>query len=55
VNGEYYSGYSLLPPESEDQVAEEVKRWRDREVVLRYRPDRVSESVLLVEDQTPSL
>jgi len=55
VNGEYYSGRALLPADTEDQVAEEVQLWRDREVVVRYRPDRVSESALLVEDQSPSL
>lgn len=54
VNGEYYSGYSLLPPESEGQVAEEVKRWCDRDVTVRYWPEMVSESVLLVEDQSAS-
>jgi len=51
VSGEYYSGSSLLPPETEDEVAEQLQRWTDRKVTVRYSPEDVSKAMLLSEDQ----
>jgi hypothetical protein len=51
ANGEYYSGQSLLPPETEDEAAEIAQRWKDRYLVVRYAPDDASRSVLLMDDQ----
>jgi hypothetical protein len=53
VEGEYYSGSSLLPPESEDEADEERKRWEDRSVTVRYWPNDRTQSILLLEDQQP--
>lgn len=51
VNGEYYSGTRLLPPESEDEAYELAKCWKDRDVTVRYCQEEVTDSVFLLEDQ----
>jgi hypothetical protein len=52
VEGEYYSGKSSLPPETEDEVSEQVQRWTGRKVIVRYSPEDVSKAMLLPADQT---
>jgi hypothetical protein len=53
AKGEYYSGQFLLPPETEDEAAELAQRWKQRDLVVRYSPENVSKSVLLMEDHPP--
>jgi hypothetical protein len=52
ATSEYYSGTHLLPPESEDEAAEVALRWKDQNLVVRYSPQDVSKSVVLMHDQT---
>ncbi|MGA8491964.1 MAG: DUF3592 domain-containing protein [Terriglobales bacterium] len=52
ANGEYYSGTSLLPPETEGEAAELAQRWKDRKLLVRYFPEDASKSVVLMQDQT---
>jgi Protein of unknown function (DUF3592) len=52
ANGEYYSGTSVLPPETEVEATELAQRWKDRKLVVRYLADYPSKSVVLMEDQT---
>ena len=52
VSGEYYSGSYSLQPDSEDEADERARYWRDKDVMVRYDPQKVSDSVLLLEDQT---
>jgi hypothetical protein len=51
ANGEYYSGTSLLPPETEGEAAELARRWKDRKLLVRYFPEDASQSVVLMQDQ----
>jgi hypothetical protein len=53
VNGQYYSGVFLLPSELEPDAIEHASAWKGREVVVRYWPENVSDSVILLEDQAP--
>ncbi len=52
VRGEYYSGIYLLPPSSEDEADERARYWKDKDVMVRYQPQAVTESILLLEDQS---
>jgi hypothetical protein len=52
VKGEYYSGSHDLPPESEDDAAEDAGRWKERNLVVRYSPQDIEKSVILMRDQT---
>lgn len=52
VRGEYFSGSVLLPPESEDEVVNQIATWKDRDVLVRYCPTELSKSIFLMEDQT---
>ena len=52
VSGEYYSGTHILPPESEDEAVDAARRWNERKLVVRYSPQDVSRSVVLLHDQT---
>jgi hypothetical protein len=52
ATGGYYSGAHLLPPESEDEAAEVALRWKDQNLVVRYLPRDISNSVVLMHDQT---
>jgi|SRR5215467_168043 len=51
-SGEYYSGNYVLPPDSEDEADEQAKHWTHKDVTVRYHPEKVSESVLLLKDQS---
>jgi hypothetical protein len=52
INGEYYSGSYLLPPDSEDEADERARFWRDKDVTVRYDSQEVTYSVFLLEDQS---
>ena len=52
AKGEYYSGTHALPPESEDEATEVALRWRKRYLIVRYSPQDISRSIVLMHDQT---
>ena len=52
VRGEYYSGSYLLPPDSEDEADERARYWRHKDVTVRYNSQELTETVLLLEDQS---
>jgi hypothetical protein len=51
VDGEYYSGFCQLPASNEDEAWNAVRGWKDRKVIVHYRPQYPSTSVLVVEEQ----
>jgi hypothetical protein len=55
VDGEYYSGFASLPAEDEGHAEGLALGWKDREILVRYRPGRPMESTLLLEDQEQPL
>ena len=54
VNGDYYSGRDLLPPETEGEVQEQLRAWKERKIIVRYCPLEPTRSALLAEDQPSS-
>lgn len=55
VDGEYYSGYVSLPADDEKNAEGLALGWKDREIIVRYSPGDVTESTLLLEDQSEPL
>jgi len=55
VRGDYFSGIALLPPESEDEVRNQIATWKERDIVVRYCPTEPSISIFLTEDQTEGI
>ena len=51
VNDGDFMGNFLLPAEPEEDAARHAVEWRGRDVVVRYRPTRPGESVVLLNDQ----
>ena len=51
VNGEYYSGTTLLKARSERRAEEMIAGWKNRMIVLRHSPTNHEISVALKSDQ----